>query len=83
MPALLPVRRALYLTFSPLPVYPFTAPGGLFSVALSLGLHRALPGILIQGARTFLPFENKSSTSGHLTFMDYTLANSGQQAFNT
>ena len=27
-----------YRTFSPLPAYPFPAPGGLFSVALSLGL---------------------------------------------
>ena len=27
-----------YRTFSPLPAYPFPASGGLFSVALSLGL---------------------------------------------
>ena len=32
-----------YRTFSPLPAYPFPASGGLFSVALSLGL--PLPGV--------------------------------------
>jgi len=44
-----------YRTFSPLP---FT--GGLFSVALSVGLNtpQALPGALPYGARTFLPHLN-------------------------
>ena len=32
-----------YRTFSPLPAHPFSAPGGLFSVALSLGL--PTPGV--------------------------------------
>jgi len=59
-----------YRTFSPLPVYRFSASGGLFSVALSLGLPP--PGVtrhpdpVEPGLSS--PFEKqKQQPSGHLT----------------
>ena len=66
-----------YRTFSPLPAHPFSASGGLFSVALSLGLPP--PGVtrhpdpVEPGLSS--PFEKqKQQPSSHLTGSDYTLA---------
>ena len=66
-----------YRTFSPLPAHPFSASGGLFSVALSLGLPP--PGVtrhpdpVEPGLSS--PFEKqRQQPSGHLTGVDYTLA---------